>query len=167
MALVGTNKGSETVSIQVHQHEITFGGASHACWTYLTTGLNQIDHRELAFTLLVDDDDNASPPAAPVKLIKLLLGHIDNGQKFRRGQSTRLGKSGLFGFQALFFLPAVQFDELPALENSLALVLVHQDEYELAREQGTLRLVSQIGKQGSSFPYPTWHARSRDGGSIC
>ncbi|MFP6805628.1 MAG: DUF3480 domain-containing protein [Pseudomonadales bacterium] len=153
---------SEALKVDVHLHQIFLGDRQRQCWTYITTGLVIHQQRELMLTLLLEDDDQADGfPKTPIKIFQLLEKSASDGKIMTIADATKLGKIGLFGFNALFYLPAIQYTQLPDATQHLALMLVHQSEYEFARKYGFTRLLSRIGKFCSSFPYPTWNTRMR------
>ncbi|MGV0035936.1 MAG: hypothetical protein ACNYPE_13600, partial [Candidatus Azotimanducaceae bacterium WSBS_2022_MAG_OTU7] len=61
----------------------------------------------------------------------------------------------------LFYVPSIQYEGLPSVDNYLSLILTHQQEYDFARQYGLTRLLSRLGKFCSSFPYPTWNTPTR------
>ncbi len=163
---------SENLKIDVFQHQFFLGDRFRQCFTYMTRGLQSSagnkHQQEMCLSLLLEDGgdeaNGMSPenfPKVPIRIFQLLENHIRRGQHFTIGDATRLGKSGFFGFSAVYYMPAVQFENLPDCRNVLALILVHQTEHEFARKYGHTRLLSRIGKYCSSFPYPTWNTQRR------
>ncbi len=153
---------SDHLKIDIHLHSFFLGDRQRQCWTYITKGLNIHGQQELVLSLLLEDDDSIDGfPKTPVKIFQLLEDYAIDGKIIRATDATRLGKTGLFGFTALFYLPPIQFEGLPDLTGHLAMMLVHHPEYNFARRYGFSRLVSRIGKYCSSFPYPTWNTRRR------
>ncbi|MBQ75700.1 MAG: hypothetical protein CMQ20_11860 [Gammaproteobacteria bacterium] len=153
---------STSLIVDIHVHEFYLGDRVRQCWTYLTTGLVECGQKEMSLSLLMeDDDDEDNYPKTPIKIFQLLENYAQDGKVVDIADATRLGKTGLFGFTALYYLPAIQFEGLPDCQNHLALVLVHQAEYEFAKRYGFTRLLSRIGKFCSCFPYPTWNTRRR------
>ena len=111
--------------------------------------------------LLEDEDDEDSFPKTPIKIFQLLEKSARGGKAANIADSTRLGRTGFYGFTAVYYLDAIQYEGLPDLTDHLSLMLVHQSEYEFAKKYGFTRLLSRIGKFCSSFPYPTWNSRHR------
>lgn len=152
----------DNVTVTVHLHSFFLGDRDRYCWTYITRGLQAQDQREMCLSLIVDDNaDTAAFPKTPIKMFQLLADRTSGDRKMRPGDATLLGQRGIFGFPNLFFVPAIQFETLPALNDHLALILVHQEEYDYARQHGLTRLLSRLGKFCSSFPYPTWNTQVR------
>ena len=153
---------STNLEIDIHLHEFFLGDRQRKCWTYLTTGLAKYGQKEMSLSLLLEDDDDEHEfPKTPIKIFQLLESHARDGKTVGIADATKLGKTGLFGFTALYYLPAIHYQGLPDCDNHLALMLVHQAEYEFAKRYGFTRLLSRIGKFCSSFPYPTWNTRRR------
>ena len=153
---------SPDLIVNIHLHEFFLGDRQRQCWTYLTTGLAAYGQKEMSLSLLLEDDDSESEfPRTPIKIFQLLENHARGGKIVEVADATKLGKTGLFGFTALYYLPAIQYEGLPDCDNHLALMLVHQAEYEFAKRYGFTRLLSRIGKFCSSFPYPSWNTRRR------
>ncbi|MEM7279888.1 MAG: DUF3480 domain-containing protein, partial [Pseudomonadota bacterium] len=151
-----------SVQVQVHLHEFFLGDRDRQCWTYMTQGLRQHGQREMTLSLLIDDD--AEPdnyPKTPVKMFQLLADHAVDGRVVDCGDATKLGQRGIFDFPGLFYVPAIQYPELPSLDEFLGLVLVHQTEYDYAKLYGLTRLLSRLGRFCSTFPYPTWNTQVR------
>ena len=151
-----------SLTVEVHLHEFFLGDRTRLCWTYLTKGMATHGQNEMALSLLVDDDaEPAALPKTPLKMFKLLHERTAGDRQANLGDSTRLGQTGIFGFPCLFYVPAIQFEGLPRLDDYLGLVLVHELEYDYARQYGLTRLLSRLGKFCSSFPYPTWNTQAR------
>lgn len=155
-------KLDSSLAVEVHLHEFYLGDRDRRCWTYLTRGRSEHGQRELALSLLIDDDGDANDvPKTPFKLFQLLSERSAGGNHVNYGDSTKLGNRGIFGFPGLFYVPAIQFQTLPNLDEYLALVLVHEEEYNYASQYGLTRFLSRLGRFCSSFPYPTWNTRAR------
>lgn len=153
---------SDELKVDIHLHEFFLGDRKRQCWTYVTTGLLNLGQKEMCLSLLLEDDDQPDVfPKSPIKIFQLLEKHAREGRIVDVADATTLGKKGLFGFSALYFLPAIQYETLPNLDNHLALILVHQTEYEFAKQYGFTRLISRIGKFCVAFPYPSWNTRKR------
>jgi hypothetical protein len=153
---------SADLVVDIHLHEFFLGDRQRECWTYLTTGLTRYGQKEMSLSLLLEDDDDGEKyPKTPIRIFQLLENHARDGKIVDVADATKLGKTGLFGFTALYYLPAIHYEGLPVCDNHLALMLVHQAEYQFARQYGFTRLLSRIGKFCSSFPYPTWNTRRR------
>jgi len=151
-----------SLKVEVYLHEFFLGDRNRSCWTYLTQGMTAHGQREMALSLLVDDDaDPTDLPKTPLKMFKLLHERRSGDRQVDLGGSTRLGQTGIFGFPCLFYVPAIQFADLPNLDDVLGLILVHEEEFEYARQYGLTRLLSRLGKFCSSFPYPTWNTQAR------
>ncbi len=153
---------STRLKVEIHLHEFFLGDRIRQCWTYITTGLAQYDQHEMCLSLLLEDGDRADEfPRTPVRIFQLLEKHAAEGRIVDIADATKLGKRGFFGFEALYFLPAIQYDGLPCLDQHLALILVHQAEHDFAKRYGFTRLMTRMGKFCSTFPYPTWNTRKR------
>lgn len=153
---------SMSLEVDIHLHEFFLGDRHRKCWTYLTTGLAKCGQKEMSLSLLLEEDDDENEfPKTPMKIFRLLEKYARDGKTVDIADATKLGKTGLFGFTALYYLPAIHYEGLPDCDNYLALMLVHQTEYEFAKRYGFTRLLSRIGKFCSSFPYPTWNSRRR------
>ncbi len=153
---------STGLQVEVFLHEFYLGDRNRKCWTYITKGLAAHNQREMTVSLLLEDEDQeADFPKTPVKIFQLLETTARDGKVVDIADSTRLGKTGFFGFAAVYYLGAIQYEGLPDLADHLALMLVHQSEYEFAKKYGFTRLLARIGKFCSSFPYPTWNSRQR------
>ncbi len=166
-----TTRLTPELEVTVYLHAFHLGDRERRCWTYITAGLsaltrepigNGMIQQEMSLSLLLEDDDEPDDfPRPPLKLFQFLSEHVRAGKIMTSGRATTLGQSGLFGFDALFYLPAVAYESLPDLDNHLALMLVHRGEYEFARRYGLSRLVSRISRMCSCFPFPTWNTRRR------
>jgi hypothetical protein len=153
---------STDLQVEVFLHEFFLGDRNRKCWTYITKGLTAFGQKEMSLSLLLeDDDDEDSFPKTPVKIFQLLEKSARGGKAANIADSTRLGSTGFYGFAAVYYLDAIQYEDLPDLTDHLSLMLVHQSEYEFAKKYGFTRLLSRIGKFCSSFPYPTWNSRHR------
>jgi hypothetical protein len=97
----------------------------------------------------------------PIKMFQLLAERTRSGQIVFSSDSTVLGQKGIFGFPSLFYAPSIQYEGLPSVEEHLSPILVHQEEYDSARQYGLTRFLSRLGKFCSSFPYPTWNTPAR------
>ena len=156
------SKLDSSLTVEVHLHEFFLGDRVRRCWTYLTDGMSAHGQREMALSLLVEDDGDAEAlPKTPLKMFQLLGERTSAGRIVDCGDSTRLGERGIFGFPELFYVPAIQYESLPNLDEYLSLVLVHQEEYDYARQYGLTRFLSRLGRFCSSFPYPTWNTQAR------
>jgi len=157
-----TVKPDESLKIEIHLHQFYLGDRDRLCWTYLTHGMTDYQQREMALSLLVDDGGNTEDfPKMPIKLFQLLAEKAQAGQRMENGDSARLGQRGIFGFPCLFTVSAIGFSSLPSLDDYLGLILVHQEEYDYARQYGLTRFLSRLGRFCSSFPYPTWNTQQR------
>lgn len=147
-------------TVDIHLHSFFLGDRNRDCWTYVTRGFTAQGQREMSLSLLVDDDNTGDFPRTPVRMFELLAERTRE-RKLQPGDATLLGQKGIFGFPSLFCLPAIQFEGLPSLDEHLALILVHQEEYDYAKQMGLTRFLSRLGKFCSSFPYPTWNTQAR------
>jgi hypothetical protein len=151
-----------SLKVDIHLHQIYLGDRDRYCWTYLTRGMEQHQQREMCLSLLVDDEgDTEDFPKTPIKMFQLLAERTSSGRTVVSGDSTRLGQKGIFGFPSLFYVPSIQYEDLPPVDEYLGLILVHQAEYDYARQYGLTRFLSRLGKFCSSFPYPTWNTAAR------
>jgi hypothetical protein len=162
MSFPVTAQLDDSTRVEVHLHRFYLGDRERNCWTYLTDGFAALGQREMAVSLLVEDDENPDEfPKTPVRLFRLLSERFDGSRPVDFGDASRLGQRGIFGFTAAYYVPAIQFEGLPPLDNHLALVLVHDEEYEYAQQYGLTRFLSRLGRFCSSFPYPTWNTAAR------
>ncbi len=121
---------STDLKVDIHLHEFFLGDRQRECWTYLTTGLTRYGQKEMSLSLLMEDDDDENEfPKTPIKIFQLLENYARDGNIVDIADATKLGKTGLFGFTALYYLPAIHYEGLPDCDNYLALMLVHQTEY--------------------------------------
>lgn len=152
----------ESLKVEIHLHQLYLGDRDRYCWTYLTRGMKTHQQREMCLSLLVDDEGDIEDfPKTPIKMFQLLAERTRSGRIVVSGDSTRLGQKGIFGFPSLFYVPSIQYEGLPSLDEYLSLILVHQVEYDYARQYGLTRFLSRLGKFCSSFPYPTWNTPVR------
>ena len=152
----------ESLKVEIHLHQLYLGDRERYCWTYLTRGMKTHQQREMCLSLLVGDEDNIEDfPKTPIKMFQLLAERTRSGRVVVSGDSTRLGQKGIFGFPSLFYVPSIGYEDLPSVDEYLSLILVHQEEYDYARQFGLARFLSRLGKHCSSFPYPTWNTPAR------
>ena len=152
----------ESLKVEIHLHQLYLGDRERYCWTYLTRGMKTHQQLEMCLSLLVgDEDDIADFPKTPIKMFQLLAERTRSGRVVVSGDSTRLGQKGIFGFPTLFYVPSIGYESLPSVDDYLSLILVHQEEYDYARQYGLARFLSRLGKHCSSFPYPTWNTPAR------
>jgi len=152
----------ESLKVEIHLHQLYLGDRDRHCWTYLTRGLQTHQQREMCLSLLVDDEaDIEDFPKTPIKMFQLLAERTRSGRAVVSGESTQLAQKGMFGFPSLFYVPSIQYEGLPSVDNYLSLILVHREEYRYARQYGLTRFLSRLGKFCSSFPYPTWNTPAR------
>ncbi len=152
----------ESLRVEIHLHQLYLGDRDRYCWTYLTRGMKTHQQPEMCLSLLVDDEGDVDDfPKMPIKMFQLLAERTRSGRTVTAGDSTRLGQTGIFGFPSLFYVPSIQYEGLPSVDNYLSLILIHQQEYDFARQYGLTRLLSRLGKFCSSFPYPTWNTPVR------
>lgn len=152
----------ESLKVEIHLHQLYLGDRDRYCWTYLTRGMKTHQQREMCLSLLVEDEGNTEDfPKTPIKMFQLLAERTSSGRTVVSGDSTRLGQKGIFGFPSLFYVPSIQYEGLPSVDEYLGLILVHQEEYDYARQYGLTRFLSRLGKFCSSFPYPTWNTPAR------
>ncbi len=150
------------VKVDIHLHSFYLGDRDRHCWTYVTRGMDAFDQHEMCLSLLIEDGDKPEDfPKTPVKMFELLAGRARDGKQVQSGDAIKLGQRGIFDFPCLFFVPAIQFPNLPELDEHLGLILVHDNEYAYARQYGLTRFLSRLGKFCSSFPYPTWNTQIR------
>ncbi|MBO6555415.1 MAG: DUF3480 domain-containing protein [Pseudomonadales bacterium] len=152
----------DQLKVDIHLHQIFLGDRDRYCWTYVTRGMTAHNQREMALSLIADDDaDTEDFPKTPVKMFEQLAERTRTGKRVESGDATRLGQKGIFNFPCLFYVPAIQFPDMPSLDEHLALILVHEQEYDYAKQYGLTRFLSRLGKFCSSFPYPTWNTAAR------
>jgi len=152
----------DNLKVDIHLHQFFLGDRDRHCWTYVTRGMSAHHQREMVLSLIADDDaDTEDFPKTPVKMFELLAERTRSGKVVESGDATRLGQKGILSFPCLFYVPAIQFPGIPSLDEHLALVLVHEGEYEYAKHYGLTRFLSRLGKFCSSFPYPTWNTAAR------
>ena len=152
----------ESLKVEIHLHQLYLGDRDRYCWTYLTRGMKTHQQREMCLSLLVDDEGDIEDfPKTPIKMFQLLAERTRSTRIVVSGDSTRLGQKGIFGFPSLFYVPSIQYEGLPSVDEYLSLILVHQVEYDYARQYGLTRFLSRLGKFCSSFPYPTWNTPVR------
>lgn len=155
-------KLDESLTVEIQLHRLYLGDRDRYCWTYLTRGMATHQQQEMCLSLLVDDQgDTEDFPKTPIKMFQLLAERTRSGRMAVSGSSTRLGQKGIFGFPALFYVPSIQYEGLPPLDDYLSLILVHQEEYDYAKQYGLTRFLSRLGKYCASFPYPTWNTAAR------
>ena len=152
----------ESLKVEIHLHQLYLGDRERYCWTYLTLGMKTHQQLEMCLSLLVgDEDDVENFPKTPIKIFQLLAERTRSGRVVVSGDSTRLGQKGIFGFPSLFYVPSIGYEGIPSVDKYLSLILVHQEEYDYARQYGLARFLSRLGKNCSSFPYPTWNTPAR------
>ena len=152
----------ESLKVEIHLHQLYLGDRERYCWTYLTRGMKTHQQREMCLSLLVGDEDDIEDfPKTPIKMFQLLAERTRSGRVVASGDSTRLGQKGISGFPSLFYVPSIGYEDLPSVDEYLSLILVHQEEYDYARQFGLARFLSRLGKHCSSFPYPTWNTPAR------
>lgn len=112
-----------SLAVEVHLHEFFLGDRDRQCWTYLTRGFADHGQREMALSLLIDDAaDPNDVSKTPIKMFQL-LGERTIERQVDYGDSTRLGQKGIFGFPGLYYVPAIQYEGLPNLDEYLACIL--------------------------------------------
>jgi hypothetical protein len=152
----------DDLKVVIQLHEFYLGDRDRQCWTYVTQGLAKYGQQEMSLSLLVDDGaDPESFPKTPVRMFQLLANRARANKKIRHGDATKLGHKGIFSFPCAFYVPAIQYPDIPELDDTLALILVHQNEYDYARRYGITRFMARLGRFCSSFPYPTWNTQRR------
>lgn len=152
----------DDLKVVIQLHEFYLGDRDRQCWTYVTQGLAKYGQQEMSLSLLVDDGaDPESFPKTPVRMFQLLANRARANKKIRHGDATKLGQKGIFSFPCAFYVPAIQYPDIPELDDTLALILVHQNEYDYARRYGITRFMARLGRFCSSFPYPTWNTQRR------
>ena len=99
-----------SLEVDIHLHEFFLGDRHRKCWTYLTTGLAKCGQKEMSLSLLLEEDDDENEfPKTPIKIFQLLEKYARDGKTVDIADATKLGKTGLFGFTALDYLPAIHY----------------------------------------------------------
>ena len=135
---------TSNLEVSIQLHEFCLGDRQRKCWTYLTTGLAKYGQKEMSLSLLLEDDDDEHEfPKTPIKIFQLLESHARDGKTVGIADATKLGKTGLFGFTALYYLPAIHYQGLPDCYIHLSLLLLLHAEYDFVNRHGVTRLRSR------------------------
>lgn len=144
--------------------EHTFA-ADIVCWTFVSQGLASHGQKEVVFTV---KKLSALYPQDPLRWYYLLLDHANNPKRPRivdkydiseLNFETFLGHSNLRMIlyvpqQALLGLTAAQEARLPP--TRLHAVMLTADEFDAFKEEGPLRILTNLSRITRYYPFPPW-----------
>ncbi len=129
------------------------------CWSYITKGLRNWSHRELALLVCrsnsdTEDTDRAIPQE-PLQLLTRVQRFAAKGHRVFHGDSTQL-TGALFGFAAIVWLEAISLEGIQLPSGALFGVGIYPNEHRALALFGASRLAAQLGEQARFYPYPPW-----------
>jgi len=145
----------------VHLHDVT----NIPCFTYVTNGLTAYEQQEISFTLRRVGNENCTNfPMIPIELFHNIYDRVRSGETFDFGGCTVFDRFELLGTQnmkAVIFTREQPGSEVQLSKDTLHAVLITDEEYQVYKRHGILRMLSKIGYKERSFPFPSWNDRFR------
>ena len=155
------------IDLEVHSLKEVPGHAP-AAWAFVTVGLLKIGQPELV--LLVKrrpTEKEEAPPKDGLEVINLLANEVIGGRRFKEWDIAgipggMLGRSDLTG---IVLGAEVPDPRLKVPGPTMTVLLITEDELQVARHFGAPRVTNLLAYQGNFLPYPPWVDRSRR--SVC
>jgi hypothetical protein len=89
----------DKLQVTVYSHDIESQLGPIPCWSYLTSGLWTVGHRELIFTLRREDNRNFKTfPKEPLDILPTILRLAEEGRTVNVGDLSEFRPPGLLGF---------------------------------------------------------------------
>jgi Domain of unknown function (DUF3480) len=145
----------------IYQHEILSGGGPVPCWSYLSDGLRKMGQKELLLT--VSRTQGERPSNLPLQFFAELWQHARAGDVVDAGGYSDFFRQGFLGpFSGAVYARAQPLAELPPGADTLAVLLITDEELEVASKCGTSRIITRLGDVYRHFPFPPWSDRNRN-----
>jgi hypothetical protein len=143
-------------------------GAAPASWAFITTDLQRLGHPELVLIVqrLPSEGDGAFPADGP-DLVSSLAAEVKKGRRLVEWEmaGTPEGMFGRRDLSGIVFGGEVPDPRVKVGAPTMTILLVTQDELEVAMHFGAPRVANLLGRRAQVFPYPPWVDRSRT--SVC
>ncbi|CAG8689836.1 13136_t:CDS:1, partial [Ambispora leptoticha] len=116
----------------------------------------------ISFTICRNEnEDNTNFPMMPIKAFHTIYNLVCAGTTLNIGMGTRFAP-GFLSSQDMNTLIYVRQQALPGVhlsKDTLHAVLVTDEEYEVCKNYGILRLLGKRGYKEKCFPFPPWNER--------
>lgn len=151
------------LSATVHSHKLSLEQGDIPCWSYVSKGLEAVEHPEVVFTLRreVDEPEDAFP-ADPLQLFKSFHQLAGQGHRVGPGEFSELGGKRFFGHH-LVYARAQPLSDVVLPPGCLAALPVNDEELRAVREFGAIRVLARMGEAAKYYPFPPWAERGRAG----
>lgn len=144
--------------VRMTEHEVP-APVPFRCTTYVTSGLGDLGHPELVFTLRTDRGAGPAFALEPLDLLRLLHWKLAHGGRLSAG--TLVGEAvaravawpSLAGFAVERAWPIDGVDVPP---GALALIALFGAEYDVAEAFGASRVLARLAAATRAFPTALW-----------
>jgi hypothetical protein len=141
-------------------------GVGPAAWAFVTTDLRTLGNPELVLLVKRAAGEGAAPDDG-LKILDSLATAVRKGQRFKEWELGGI-PDGMFGrrdLTGIVFGGAVQDNRVKVSAPTMTVLLITQDELQVALHFGAPRVTNLLGDRGEFFPYPPWVDRERK--SVC
>jgi hypothetical protein len=147
----------------VFSHEVTMRGVTLPCRTCVSHGLRAGQRREVVLTRVAPPSESLDVGDAEVFNLLTKLFAAAGGPPVGVGALTTFEVPflGARGPNAVTWVEAAGFPDVPVDGDALAAIVLHPDEASVAAKYGPARVLARLGRQAAYHPFPRWWDPSR------
>jgi hypothetical protein len=137
-----------------------------AAWAFVTTDLHQLGQPELVL-MVKRLPGETTFPADATEIVDSLAGAVKKGRHFKEWELAGI-KEGMLGradLTGIVLAGPVPDSRVEVSGPNMNVLLITQDELEVAFHFGAPRVTNLLGQRERFFPYPPWVDRRRP--SVC
>jgi len=151
--------------VQVHAHSRYSGSLEVPCWTYVSVGLRQVSHREIALSIRRNPAARRDAyPYDPLHLVAGIREAARNGHRAEFGEYTELGPTGFLGdatVRGIGYVAPYRLDGSVVPADTLVAVPLVGGELATAQRYGLTRVTARLGQAYLYYPCPPWYDPGR------
>lgn len=135
------------------------------CWTYASSGLKKAGQKELLLSIRKQVSDSVADfPQAPLEFFKTVLQHSLRQEYIDIGSISDFGESGFLTsrFCGAAYVRSQSMGDWFPPQESLATVLLTEDELKATQIAGLTRVLALLGKSYLHYPCPVWNDLERE-----
>lgn len=154
----------DVLKAQITVTSFNMGEEELTCWTYATVGLKKTGQKELLLSIRkLPGETIGDFPQAPLEFFKTVFQHALRQEFIDIGSVSDFGENGFLSssFTAAAYIRSQAMGDWFPPEDSLAAILMTDDELKASQIGGLTRVLALLGKSSLHFPCPVWNDLSR------
>jgi hypothetical protein len=150
------------LAVRVYVHEVMSKAGPVPCWTYVSEGMLKHWQKEMIFTLARDPQiDPRAFPEDPMRLMSSAYSMAAEGRTVREGGHSQLIDPVFLGHRSIVYVRPTELPGVRIPAPSIAVVLLKDEEFEVAGKFGVNRVMVNLGRAYRHYPWPPWSDPSR------